>query len=588
VLRFLTAALFWLSVRQVWPGMSALTGWLALLFAIYPIFTLQPLAVAYTLHWAMYLLFMLSLFLMLYAVRHPRVFVPLTIVAVLLEAFHLICIEYFSGLELSRPIFLWLLFSSLPRGERFKRTLRASLPYLIVLALYVVYRSAYADLYGFDRFGLLTTLSGLIQSPLSGLARIVQYMAQDLVYVVLSPWYSAVDPQVIEPARLSTYLIFGSVVVFAVAAYYVITRSEPGQLADEPQPLPGRQLAVAGLASVILALLPFWVAGLSIFQKNQLWSDRLALAAMPGASMIVIGVVVTLVERPRYRNLVLSALLGLGISLPVQTARSYQASWDKQEQLYWQLHWRAPSIQPNTLLASDQEILFFMGVYPTAFALNVLYPQAEQWPAASYWFNAGLEHVNWSDFSAGQPASFGKYTEVFNATRDGVLAITFDPANDQCLWVLRPEYADLRGLSSFAKTWLSVSSPGRILSSPDPAPQPQIFGTEPPHGWCYYYEKADLARQYQQWGTVSQLWKQASQKGLRPGNSIELLPFIEAFARSGDWATAQKLTMQAHTLPVPSVSVLCDVWRDLGSTAQASPGRDTTVAALQSSLGCQK
>ncbi len=121
LLRFLTVLMFWLSVRQLWPEQIALTTWLALFFAIYPIFALQPLSVAYTLHWAMYLVFMASVFLMLYAVRHQKLYWPITILAVLLEASHLLLIEYFSGLELSRLIFLWFLFPGLAFWDRTKR-----------------------------------------------------------------------------------------------------------------------------------------------------------------------------------------------------------------------------------------------------------------------------------------------------------------------------------------------------------------------------------------------------------------------------------------------------------------------------------
>ncbi len=586
LIRFTTVALFWLAMRQIWPTPPALAGWLALLFAIYPIFSLQPLSVAYTLHWTMYLLFMLSSFLMLYAARHRKALLPLTLAAVLLEVFHLVCIEYFSGLELSRPIFLWLLFSDLPPRERVKKTLLTSLPYLLTLGLYAVYRSAYASLYGFDRFGLLTTLAGLVQAPVSGLARILQYMVQDFIYVVFSQWFAAIDPQAIDLSRGSTWLLFASVIGFAFAAYFIMARLKDDK-AGSPLARLAKQVSLAGCLSVILALLPFWITGLSIFQKNQLWSDRLALAAMPGASMIVTGLVLSLVERPRARNLVLSILLGLGISLPVQTARSYQASWDKQQQFYWQLHWRAPSLKPNTLIVSDQEILFFMGIYPTAFAINVLYPQVQAWPAASYWFDAGMERVNWTSFSAGEPATFVKYTETFTATNRNVLAIAFQPEQDQCLWVLRPEYADLRDLTATAKAWLGVSDLGRIQDSPESEPPSQIFGKEPAHGWCYYYEKADLARQSGQWDSIVQLWKEALKGGLRPKNSIELLPFIEAFGQTGDWATARKMTIQGATLPDRSTSVLCDIWRELGSSAPASSERDATVPSVKQALGCQ-
>ena len=41
-----------------------------------------------------------------------------------------------------------------------------------------------------------------------------------------------------------------------------------------------------------------------------------------------------------------------------------------------------------------------------------------------------------------------------------------------------------------------------------------MFGSEPPHLWCYYFEKADLARQLQDWQSVLQLEKQARARGL--------------------------------------------------------------------------
>ena len=57
---------------------------------------------------------------------------------------------------------------------------------------------------------------------------------------------------------------------------------------------------------------------------------------------------------------------------------------------------------------------------------------------------------------------------------------------------------------------------------------PEIFGAEPPHTWCYYFEKADLARQLQDWQSVLQLEKQAREHGFTPKFGPEYVPFIEA------------------------------------------------------------
>ena len=197
-LRFLTVLMFWLSVRQLWPEQSALATWLALFFAIYPIFALQPLSVAYTLHWTMYFIFMLSMFLMLYAVKHQRLYWPITILALLLEASHLLLIEYFSGLELSRLVFLWFLFPGLALWDRTKKVLRYALPFLVMLLLYVIYRSSYGALFGYDRFAPLSFLHGLIASPLAGIAHLLQFIVQDFLYITFSPWFSAIDPSLID------------------------------------------------------------------------------------------------------------------------------------------------------------------------------------------------------------------------------------------------------------------------------------------------------------------------------------------------------------------------------------------------------
>jgi len=118
-----------------------------------------------------------------------------------------------------------------------------------------------------------------------------------------------------------------------------------------------------------------------------------------------------------------------------------------------------------------------MGVYPTAFAINMLYPQVEKWPTASYWFDAGTEHLNWDEFSSGQPVTFEKYTETFTATKQDVVAITFNPGQDQCLWILRPAYADIRGLSAQAQKLADGLEPVTSSTCPRINTAPRNFWT---------------------------------------------------------------------------------------------------------------
>jgi len=51
--------------------------------------------------------------------------------------------------------------------------------------------------------------------------------------------------------------------------------------------------------------------------------------------------------------------------------------------------------------------------------------------------------------------------------------------------------------------------------------------------WCYIYEKASLARQFGDWQEIIDLHALARQNGLKPYDTIEWFPFIQAYAYAG-------------------------------------------------------
>jgi hypothetical protein len=65
-------------------------------------------------------------------------------------------------------------------------------------------------------------------------------------------------------------------------------------------------------------------------------------------------------------------------------------------------------------------------------------------------------------------------------------------------------------------------------------PPSLVFGPEPDHGWCYYYQRADLARQRGEWGDVQSIGEQVFEQGLAPKDLIEWMPFLQAYAVAGD------------------------------------------------------
>ena len=114
-----------------------------------------------------------------------------------------------------------------------------------------------------------------------------------------------------------------------------------------------------------------------------------------------------------------------------------------------------------------------------------------------------------------------------------------------------------------------------------------VFGQEPVHDWCYFYQRADLARQYKQWNQVLQIWNAAgpSLSGLRYGP--EYLPFIEDFAQKGNWAKAAELTFAAQKVTVNMPAFLCGNWVRIVQGTPASDAKTTGWAKVQAGLGCQ-
>jgi hypothetical protein len=69
----------------------------------------------------------------------------------------------------------------------------------------------------------------------------------------------------------------------------------------------------------------------------------------------------------------------------------------------------------------------------------------------------------------------------------------------------------------------------------------ELFGSEPAHDWCYYYQKASLARQQGDWQTAARLGEEVGRSGLLPTDVTEWLPFYQAAFHLQDQARASEL-----------------------------------------------
>jgi hypothetical protein len=583
--RFGAALLFWLDLNLIFKNHSKQNALVALMFLIYPVFLLQPMAMTYSLHWAMYFVFMLSLFFMLQAAEKPKYYFLFTCTALALQIFHLLMIEYYVGIELARLIFLWLLFKNQDWRARLTTAVKQYLPYFLSLVGYIVFRSSYLRFFGRDRNAPSTVFS-LFSAPLDTLRFIFQSAVQDTIQILFGSWSKVLDPAAFDFSIFSSAPLW-IVVILSVAAIWCYFHFLEGEsFSNDENGSWSNWLLITGFIMVALSLFPAWAVSISMFQANSPWNQRFALASMSGAGMFWAGLIFKFVQRESYRYFVFAVMISLAIGLNLQTQNQFKQAWEKQLQFYWQLYWRAPALKQNTLVTTDSEYLGYMGYYPTAFAINVLYPQKNP-QKISYWFDAGSEHINWADFNKGIPSHFSKYATKFDATKRDIVAMTFEPELQHCLWVLRPSYDEIPVFSEQAYQLMSASNLSNIQATTNNVPLAPIFGNEPAHTWCYFYEKADLASQSADWPGIIKLWEEANKNGFRPRVSIEFIPFIEAYAYTEKWENARVLTFNATSLPPRAPSMFCTLWNNIESATSSGAERDQTIKYLKSRLGCQ-
>lgn len=610
-LRLVTVLLAFSTLKVLFPNRTRTNLLASFFFLLYPFFTLQPQAVVYTEHWMAFALFFASVLLMLRAIQNPKRWFVYTALAILAETLHLFTVEYFVGLELLRPFAIWMMLTeaaqqspnplqpqanNLPLYSGYtqaaKRVALAWLPYFLILLLFLYWRV--------DFLGSLDLRNNPAEAlSLQTVIATAQNILADISLVLVSSWFKLVDPAALEFTRARNIVVLAITFVSAVLAYlysrfvevdkYTSTQVYTERGTRNSYPVSPNTYLLASIFTLLLGLAPAYAANFIIHLKLEPWNGRFALAALPGAGMLLALAFDSRFTSEKTRRVMFAILIGLLIGFHNRNAFDFKTSWEKQVKLYEQLTWRAPYIKPGTAIITDQEILSYMGDYPTSFALNTIYDTKPLRPSP-YWFFAMSENLNTDADSLieGVDLSAKKYASTFEGNSRDSLIIVFEPEKNQCLWILRPEDAAYRGLPEQIKKAAQVSNLSRIRGQHDSYPTLyRAIVPENPASWCFHYQRADLARQLGDWEQVVFFWELAERGGYAPGHGFEYIPFIQGYAHQGNWKQALALTKQSNRVSANMKTILCPVWEELAESTSESAKRETTVNEAINLLGCQ-
>lgn len=595
ITRWFCASVFWLMIWSIWPKYGWAAAATALLFLIYPGFSQQPIAITYSHAWLLMAAFFGSLIAMIWAVRQPRWFWPLSLAGWLLAAVTHFTVEYFFGLELLRPAILWLVYAEREPGsrQRLKRVFFTWLPYLLILAGFLYWRVFLTE----TPRGQVTLFSALAANPLRAMLSLLETIFLDITETSLNAW-----GQITQFRNwFGTSEITGLAPIILVLAAGVVCGFFLWFLQPDTQPSPdskqetaktsgkswGWQAASLGLLALLLGGIPFWVTDLPIELRFP-W-DRFTLAMMFGASLVTSGIIYLITGSRKTQVILFSTMIALAVGLHYLNTDAYQRRWAVQKDFFWQLTWRAPQITPGTLLLTDSWPFDRYTDNSLAAPLNWTYAPENRSADMDYMIYDISTRLGLTlpTLEPGQTVREDYRATQFEGTTDQALVFYFDPP--ACLRIIDPQ-AD-PNYNRYPNSLYQAMPLARLdLIDPDPdqpaVPPASVFGGEPFHDWCYYYEQADRAVHMQDYESAVALGDEAFEKGMFPRNPYEYFPLIEANANTGRWNKALNMTENtlagAHTTRV----ALCLLWQGISVSAENSAEKETAVRGANELLGC--
>jgi hypothetical protein len=126
------------------------------------------------------------------------------------------------------------------------------------------------------------------------------------------------------------------------------------------------------------------------------------------------------------------------------------------------------------------------------------------------------------------------------------LLVITQPTEDSCVHVIDSRWPRQNPADGYSILLVgSHSKVDRILpNATPPKPAESIFGPEPAHLWCFYYQKAELALQNDNWQQIIALGNEVWKHDFHPQDAIEWMPFLQAYSFTGDLSNMDKVAKQ--------------------------------------------
>lgn len=537
----------WL-IRLLWPRQSRVGFWGAVLFVIYPGFLwwvsgfeYQPMILSVTAQ-------VFSFAFTLKAVTSPSLPTRTvwTVAAIASSILALGMVEYAIGIEVLR----YFCVVVVTQRDEIRITLRRlwksfllTLPSFIGALGFLVWRQFFFEnVRKAADVGL--QLTRLAEAPLTILSWLLRFL-QSAADILLMAWTVPTRERFFNGELKDMLIALALIGTASLLFFWFIHRKEEDGGETNRWQIEAIIIGVLGVAG---SLLPILVANRYV-DFNRF--SHYALPGSIGAILFVVGMI-GLVSNRIARNVILSLLvLSSGLAhraLSVGAAREAEVI----NAFWWQVAWRAPDIQPGTTLVVSYPGVRYQESSDLVWgpANFIYYPDAQDKLPVQVPLTAARMEGDLMLNVRTQAQSTQVYI-LINAMRfDFGQLLAISQPRGSCVHVQDNRWPMLAPSDDGTMGEIAAHSDVTNVIPGEGMQQPQtiVFGEEPPHGWCYYYQRADLARQTGDWKQVSALEAEAKRMEFAPSDPLEWTPFLQARAVQNDAAGIQRIMAELKSM----------------------------------------
>jgi hypothetical protein len=535
--------------NSLWQNARRFNFMAALLFVIFPGYFWWISAIEYQPMMASLALQTLSIALTLKAAKTQRLGLQSALLAgaVLTGWSYIALVDYAIGMEAFRFFALYLLAGrgvTLPVWKRLVATFRLWMWYVLIPAGFVIHR-----VFFFTNERKATDISAQLgvffENPIAALVAWFFQLYRSLFSLTMEAWFN--QPLIFfQGLRLRDTA--GGLLTAVVVVLLVFLTRRYLKLSAEEKDLEGsqdevrREALLLGSLGMVFGILPTVLVNRYI---NALGYSHYGLPVSLATALFMAAFAGT-ISLKHAKTVALNVLVMLAVLTHFGIATQAKRDEAALKEFWWQMAWRVPALREGATLVIQYPIPGMEGDgFGMMEAANVMYFPVRQSAMPVVYPISGLtpnrEHLPAILGGTGLwERTYRSHTSIFDYSNYLVIS---QPTTGSCVHVLDGTQPLI---SVYDPVGITLAAPSskieNVIVNAEPVmPQEYIFGAEPERGWCYYFQKADLAAQMGRWDEVVALGEETFRLEFSPEDRVEWLPFLKAYAITGNAERLEQL-----------------------------------------------